>query len=96
MIRLRAVMVKELRQIRRDPFSLGMLIVLPAFMLVLYGFALNFDVRHVRLAVQDRDKSARSRELVAAFTNSTYFDQVATPPAGSDLAAITERRVARA
>jgi ABC-2 type transport system permease protein len=95
-IRLRAVMVKELRQIRRDPFSLGMLIVLPAFMLVLYGFALNFDVRHVRLAVQDRDKSTRSRELVAAFTNSTYFDQVATPPAGSDLAAITERRVARA
>ena len=82
MIRLRAVMVKELRQIRRDPFSLGMLIVLPAFMLVLYGFALNFDVRHVRLAVQDRDKSARSRELVAAFTNSTYFDQVATPPPG--------------
>jgi len=95
-IRLRAVIVKELRQISRDPFSLGMLIVLPAFMLVLYGFALNFDVRHVRLAVQDRDRSARSRELVAAFTNSTYFDQVATPPAGSDLAAITERRVARA
>ena len=48
-------------------------------MLVLYGFALNFDVRHVRLAVQDRDRSARSRELVAAFTNSTYFDLVATP-----------------
>ncbi len=96
MIRLRAVMLKELRQIRRDPFSLGMLIVLPAFMLVLYGFALNFDVRHVRLAVQDRDRSARSRELVAAFTNSTYFDQVATPPPGSDLVALTERRVARA
>ena len=96
MIRLRAVMVKELRQISRDPFSLGMLIVLPAFMLVLYGFALNFDVRHVRLAGQDRDKSAASRELVAAFTNSTYFDQVATPPVGSDLQALTERRVARA
>ena len=96
MIRLRAVIVKELRQIRRDPFSLGMLIVLPAFMLVLYGFALNFDVRHIRLAVQDRDQSARSRELVAAFTNSTYFDLVATPPPGSDLTALTERRVARA
>ena len=59
MNRLRAVVVKELRQIRRDPFSLVMLIALPAFMLVLYGFALNFDVRHVRLAVQDRDRSAR-------------------------------------
>ena len=56
-----------------------MLIALPAFMLVLYGFALNFDVRHVRLAVQDRDRSAASRELVASFTHSTYFDLVATP-----------------
>jgi ABC-2 type transport system permease protein len=90
--RLRAVVVKELRQVRRDPFSLGMLIALPAFMLVLYGFALNFDVRHVRLAVQDRDRSAASRELIAAFTHSTYFDLVATPPAGSDLDALVERR----
>ena len=96
MRRLRAVVVKELRQVRRDPFSLLMLIALPAFMLVLYGFALNFDVRHVRLAVQDRDRSSRSRELVASFTHSTYFDLVATPGPGTDLDALVERRAARA
>jgi ABC-2 type transport system permease protein len=73
-----------------------MLIALPAFMLVLYGFALNFDVRHVRLAVQDRDRSARSRELIASFTHSTYFDLVATPGPGTDLDALVERRAARA
>jgi ABC-2 type transport system permease protein len=73
-----------------------MLIGLPAFMLVLYGFALNFDVRHVALAVQDEDRSAASRELVAAFVNSTYFDVVATPEAGEDLGRLTERRIARA
>jgi ABC-2 type transport system permease protein len=94
--RLRAVVVKELRQVRRDPFSLMMLIALPAFMLVLYGFALNFDVRHVRLAVQDLDRSTASRDLVASFTHSTYFDLVATPTAGADLDALVERRVARA
>jgi ABC-2 type transport system permease protein len=94
--RLGAVVVKEIRQIRRDPFSLIMLIGLPAFMLVLYGFALNFDVRHVKLAVQDRDRTARSRELVAAFTHSTYFDLVATPEAGEDLEPLLERGVARA
>jgi ABC-2 type transport system permease protein len=94
--RLRAVVVKELRQVRRDPFSLMMLIALPAFMLVLYGFALNFDVRHVRLAVQDRDRSAASRELIAAFTHSTYFDLVASPLPGTDLDALLERREARA
>jgi len=94
--RLLAVVAKEVRQVRRDPFSLIMLIGLPAFMLVLYGYALNFDVRHVRLAVQDRDRSAASRELVASFTHSTYFDLVASPLPGESLEALLERRVARA
>ena len=96
MRRLGAVALKELRQIRRDPFSLLMLIVFPAFMLVIYGFALNFDVRHVKLAVQERDRSPASRQFVASFTHSTYFDLVATPGPGTDLDALVERRVARA
>jgi len=96
MRRMLAVADKELRQIRRDPMSLLMLVGLPAFMLVLYGFALNFDVRHVALALQDRDHSAASRDLVAAFVNSTYFDLVATPAPGDDLEALLERRVAKA
>ncbi|MBN2370459.1 MAG: ABC transporter permease [Vicinamibacteria bacterium] len=87
---------KELKQIGRDPLSLLTLLGFPAFMLVLYGFALNFDVRHVTLAVQDRDKSAASRDLVAAFVNSSYFDIVATPAPGEDVEALTRRCVARA
>jgi len=94
--RLLAVVVKEVRQIRRDPFSLMMLIALPAFMLVLFGYALNFDVSHVRLAVQDRDRTAASRDLVSTFTQSTYFDLVATPEPGTDLDWVTETRLARA
>jgi ABC-2 type transport system permease protein len=92
--KLVAVGIKELRQIRRDPLSLLMLLGLPAFMLVIYGFALNFDVRHVKLAVQDRDQSAKSRELVADFVESGYFDLVATPGARDDLEVLTERRTA--
>ncbi|HEU4403176.1 MAG TPA: ABC transporter permease [Candidatus Polarisedimenticolia bacterium] len=91
-----AVALKELRQVRRDPFSLIMLLGIPTFMLLLYGYALNFDVRHVRLAVQDRSRSAASRELVAAFVNSTYFDLVGDAPPGTDLTRLAERRVARA
>jgi ABC-2 type transport system permease protein len=94
--KLRAVAVKEVRQILRDPLSLVMLLGLPAFMLVLYGFALNFDVRHVPLAVQDEDRSTSSRDLIATFVNSTYFDVVATPEPGADLEALTARGVARA
>jgi ABC-2 type transport system permease protein len=91
-----AIARKELKQASRDPLSLAMLLGLPTLMLLLYGYALNFDVRHVALAVQDRDKSAASRDLVAAFVNSTYFDLAAEVPAGADLPSLTERRVARA
>lgn len=96
MRKIAAVALKEVRQIRRDPISLLLLVGLPAFMLVVYGYALNFDVRHVALAVQDRDQSAASRDLVAAFVNSTYFDVTARPAPGEDLARLTERGVAKA
>src|SRR5207247_6378431 len=90
------IAVNELRQASRDPLSLAMLLGLPTMMLILYGYAINFDVRHVPLAVEDRDKSAMSRELVASFVNSTYFDLVRDLPAGADLGRLTERRIARA
>jgi ABC-2 type transport system permease protein len=91
-----AIALKELRQSWRDPLSLAMLLGLPTMMLLLYGYAINFDVRHVGLAVEDRDKQAASRDLVASFVNSTYFDQVADLPAGADLERLTERRIAKA
>jgi ABC-2 type transport system permease protein len=71
-----AVAVKELRQIRRDRRTLLILLFIPAFFLFLYGYALNFDIRHVSLAVEDRDGSTESRALVARFVQSTYFDLV--------------------
>ena len=90
-----AVAKKEMRQARRDPLSLALLFTLPAFMLILYGYAINFDVRHVRLAVQDRDMSHDSRALVSSFVNSTYFDLVASPEPGSDLESVMQLRVAK-
>ena len=96
MRKILAVAWKEVSQVRRDALSLILLLGLPTFFLVLYGFALNFDVRHVALAVQDEDRSAQSRELVSMFVNSTYFDRVASPPAGTDLEHLIENRVAKA
>ena len=69
-----AVYRKELRQIVRDPRTLLILIFVPAFFLLLYGYALNFDIRHVRLVVEDRDSSPESRSVISAFINSGYFD----------------------
>jgi len=73
-----AVYRKELRQISRDKRTLLILIFIPAFFLLLYGYALNFDIRHIRLAVQDRDGTPESRSIVSAFINSGYFDLAAT------------------
>jgi ABC-2 type transport system permease protein len=73
-----AVGRKEFRQIGRDRRTLLILLVVPVFTLLLFGYALNFDIRHVRLAVDDRDRSAASRSLIAAFVNSGYFDLVAS------------------
>lgn len=72
-----AVGLKEFRQIRRDRRTLMILLFIPIFFLLLYGYALNFDIRHVRLAVEDRDYSPESRRLVSAFVNSGYFDLAA-------------------
>jgi ABC-2 type transport system permease protein len=72
-----AVARKEFRQIARDTRTLLILLFFPAFILLLFGYALNFDIRHVRLAVDDRDRSTASRSLISAFVNSGYFDLVA-------------------
>ncbi|MBI2212695.1 MAG: ABC transporter permease [Acidobacteria bacterium] len=90
-----AIAKKEIRQAFRDPLSLGMLLALPAFMLVLYGYAINFDVRHVPLAVQDRDMTAESRALVSSFVNSTYFDLKTSILPGADVERVFHRRIAK-
>jgi ABC-2 type transport system permease protein len=77
MIKALAVYRKELRQISRDRRTLLILVFVPAVFLLLYGYALNFDIRHVPLAVQDRDGSPESRSVVSAFINSGYFDLAA-------------------
>ena len=71
-----AVAIKEIRQIFRDRRTLSILLFVPAFFLLLYGYALNFDIRNVPLAVQDNDRSSASRRVISAFVQSGYFDLV--------------------
>ena len=96
MMKALAVTRKELRQIARDRRSLFILLFIPAFLLTLYGYALNFDVRHIRLAVQDRDASTESRSLVSAFINSGYFDFTTGARAEGEIEALMGRGAVRA
>lgn len=70
---LKPVIVKEFRQIRRDPTSLGMLLVLPSALIILVGYALNFDVKHIPLVIFDQSKTPESREFLEQFKQSEYF-----------------------
>ncbi len=70
---LKPVVVKEFRQIRRDPTTLGMLLVLPSALIILVGYALNFDVKFIPLAVYDQSNSVESRSYLRQFKNTEYF-----------------------
>jgi len=74
--RLRPIIIKEFRQIRRDKRVLAILTLVPAIQLLLNGYAMNFDVQHIRMAVYDEERSAGSREFVQSFVTSGYFDYV--------------------
>jgi ABC-2 type transport system permease protein len=91
-----AVARKELRQILRDQRSLMILLFVPAFFLLLYGYALNFDIRNVKLAVQDQDRSDKSRELVSSFVNSGYFALVGYVDSPAELDRLVDESRARA
>ena len=71
--RLWAVARKETLQLRRDPRSLVLAFLLPLLLLVLFGYAITWDVREVATAVLDQDRSDRSRALLDAFEASGYF-----------------------
>ena len=71
--RLWSITRKEFIQIVRDPRTLGITFVMPVVLLLLLGYAATTDVRNVPLAVFDQDRSAQSRELVAAFAATDYF-----------------------
>ncbi|HSL23419.1 MAG TPA: ABC transporter permease [Vicinamibacterales bacterium] len=91
-----AVGRKEMRQIVRDRRTLAILVLFPAFVLVLFGYALNFDIRNIALAADDRDATPESRELVSAFVNSGYFDFVAAVHSRTDIERLMDANEARA
>ncbi|MEK7705465.1 MAG: ABC transporter permease [Myxococcota bacterium] len=81
-----AVVRKEVRQLSRDRRTLAVLVLLPAILLLFYGYVLTFDVRNVSLALLDQDQSAMSRRLVSAMTSSEYFERVLVLQGDSEIA----------
>ena len=69
-----AIAKKEIRQLKRDSRLLFVIFFFPVFLLIIFGYAVNFDVKHIQIAVYDQDKSELSRDFIRSLTNSEYFD----------------------
>jgi ABC-2 type transport system permease protein len=78
--RVASVARKELRQLLRDQLTLGFVVGVPLVQLLLFGYAINQDVRHVATAVVDLSRSAASRELIGELEATQTFDVVRRPP----------------
>ena len=72
--RLGAIVLKELRQLRRDKLTFAMIAGIPLLELVLFGYAINMDVRGIEAAVLDQANTAQSREAVAEIASSQVID----------------------
>lgn len=71
--RTRAIAKKEFKQLARDKRLLFVMIFLPLFLLVIFGYAVNFDVKNIQLSVFDKDKSDHSRSFINSISSSKYF-----------------------
>ena len=83
---------KEARHIRRDPVTLAVSLGLPTLMVLFFGFAIDFDVRDVKVLVADGDRTRASRELTDILSGSSYFRVGRAPSAGAAADAIGDEK----
>ncbi|MGE5396810.1 MAG: ABC transporter permease [Chitinophagales bacterium] len=88
MSRIVSVMVKEIIQLKRDRLTLAMVIMLPLIQLLLFGYAIQTEVKHIPTVIFDQSLSENSRDLTRAFTASGYFD---VDYAASSYAEVTQK-----
>lgn len=62
--RMKAVMVKEIRQLSRDRITFGMVVMIPLIQLLLFGYAINTDVRNIPVAIVDQSNSVAGRMII--------------------------------
>src|ERR1051326_2890062 len=76
MKRLLALTWKEFLQLKRDKMTLKMIVMVPVLQTLIFGYAINYDVKHLKTIVLDESRTFESRELVAKMTGTDYFDVV--------------------
>ena len=75
--RILAIFMKEVRQLSRDRLTFGMIVGIPVIQLLMFGYAINMDVRHIPAGVADMSSTAASRQAVLDLAQSQVIDIVA-------------------
>lgn len=94
--RIYAIAKKELIQLSRDRRMLFIIFFVPVLLLAIFGFAINFDVRHIKIAVYDRERSEISRDFVNGLISSEYFDLVANIEADRQIKEFLDQKIVQA
>ncbi|MUV15546.1 ABC transporter permease [Noviluteimonas gilva] len=89
--RLFAIMVKELRQMRRDRITLAMIVGIPVMQLVLFGYAINFTLRNLDTAIADQANTAGSRALIMDLQNTGVLNPVRDASSPQELMTMLRR-----
>jgi ABC-2 type transport system permease protein len=89
--RVLAVLIKEFKQLTRDRLTYAMMLAIPIVQLLLFGYAINSEPRHLPTAVLVQDDGRFARSIVASLRNSRYFDLVAQARSPADLDAMVRR-----
>lgn len=83
--RILAVVRKEVRQLRRDRLTFGMIVGIPVIQLLMFGYAINMDVRHLEAAVADLSATSASRQMVMDMSQTQIIDVVKQVRSADDL-----------
>ena len=93
---IRTILRKEFIQLLRDKRMILPLFIAPVIQLILFGFAVNTDIKNITLAVVDEDRTADSRAYINAFVRSGYFEIKAEPEAERDVDPLLARGTVQA
>src|SRR5919197_2170483 len=83
--RIREIIRKELRQTLREPRTRSVLFLPPLIQLLIFGYAVNLDVEHSKIAWMDMDRTPASRDLLASFEGSGRFTVAAVPQSETEV-----------
>jgi len=89
--RLKTMLIKEFTQIMRDPKMRSIIFLVPAIQIFVFGYAANYDVKHIPTAIYDLDNSVMSRDLISRLQQSGYFDITQRAGTAADIRQLIDR-----